>query len=157
ARDLMNSGRGLGPRLVLAGLIDRSGAGTFGVNYADTPEQGRAQVARYKAAGFAQMKIYNRIQPDVLSAVTAEAHRQGMTVSGHVHEGMAAIQAVEAGMDQINHFGPVYQAVRRAGDNRASVIQFFKDHHTVVDPTLAWGELLGRAMNVDIASFEPGF
>jgi imidazolonepropionase-like amidohydrolase len=37
------------------------------------------------------------------------------------------------------------------------VIQFFKDHHTVVDPTLAWNELLGRPMNVDIASFEPGF
>jgi imidazolonepropionase-like amidohydrolase len=37
------------------------------------------------------------------------------------------------------------------------VIQFFKDRHTVVDPTMAWGELLGRPMNVDIASFEPGF
>ncbi len=55
-RDLIQGGRGLGPRLVLAGLVDRSGTGTFGVNWADTPEQGRAQVARYKAAGFAQMK-----------------------------------------------------------------------------------------------------
>lgn len=156
-RDLIASGRGLGPRLVLAGLVDRSGTGTFGVNYADTPEQGRAQVARYKAAGFAQMKIYSRIQPDVLTAIAAEAHRQGMTVTGHVPDGMTAIQAVEAGMDQINHFGPVYSEMRRAGDQRDRVIQFFKDHHTVVDPTLAWGELLGRPMNVDIASFEPGF
>ena len=156
-RDLIESGRGLGPRLVLAGLVDRSGTGTFGVNWADTPEQGRAQVARYKAAGFAQMKIYSRIRPDVLAAVAAEAHRQGMTVTGHVPDGMTAIQGVEAGMDQINHFGPVYQEVRRAGDARAQVIQFFKDHHTVVDPTMAWGELLGRPMNVDIASFEPGF
>jgi imidazolonepropionase-like amidohydrolase len=156
-RDLIESGRGLGPRLVLAGLVDRSGTGTFGVNWADTPEQGRAQVARYKAAGFAQMKIYSRIKPDVLAAVAAEAHRQGMTVTGHVPEGMTAIQGVEAGMDQINHFGPVYQEVRRAGDGRERVIQFFKDHHTVVDPTMAWGELLGRPMNVDIASFEPGF
>jgi len=103
------------------------------------------------------MKIYSRIQPDVLAAIAAEAHRQGMTVTGHVPEGMTAIQAVEAGMDQINHFGPVYQEVRRAGDNRDRAIQFFKDHHTVVDPTMAWGELLGRPMNVDIASFEPGF
>jgi imidazolonepropionase-like amidohydrolase len=156
-RDVIQSGSGLGPRLVLAGLVDRSGTGTFGVNWADTPEQGRAQVARYKAAGFAQMKIYSRIQPDVLAAIAVEAHRQGMTVTGHVPDGMTAIQAVEAGMDQINHFGPVYQEVRRAGDGRDRVIQFFKDHHTVVDPTLAWGELLGRPMNVDIASFEPGF
>jgi imidazolonepropionase-like amidohydrolase len=156
-RDLIESGRGLGPRLALAGLVDRSGTGTFGVNWADTPEQGRAQVARYKAAGFAQMKIYSRIQPDVLAAVAAEAHRLGITVTGHVPDGMTAIQGVEAGMDQINHFGPVYQEVRRAGDGRERVIQFFKDHHTVVDPTMAWGELLGRPMNVEIASFEPGF
>jgi imidazolonepropionase-like amidohydrolase len=156
-RDLIESGRGLGPRLVLAGLVDRSGTGTFGVNWADTPEQGRAQVARYKAAGFAQMKIYSRIQPDVLAAVAAEAHRQGMTVTGHVPDGMTAVQGVEAGMDQINHFGPVYQEVRHAGDGRERVIQFFKDHHTVVDPTMAWGELLGRPRNVEIASFEPGF
>ncbi len=156
-RDLIESGKGLGPHLVLAGLVDRSGTGTFGVNWADTPEQGRAQVARYKAAGFAQMKIYSRIQPDVLAAVAAEAHKQGMTVTGHVPDGMTAIQAVEAGMDQINHFGSVYQEVRRAGESRQRVIQFFKDHHTVVDPTMAWGELLGRPMNVDIATFEPGF
>jgi imidazolonepropionase-like amidohydrolase len=156
-RDLIESGRGLGPSLLLAGLVDRSGTGTFGVNYADTPEQGRAQVARYKAAGFVQMKIYSRIQPDVLRAVADEGRRQGMTVTGHVPDGMTAIQAVEAGMDQINHFGPVYQAVRRAGEKRDGVIAFFKEHHTVVDPTMAWGELLGRPMNVDIASFEPGF
>ena len=156
-RDLIESGTGLGPRLVLAGLVDRSGTGTFGVNWADTPEQGVAQVARYKANGFAQMKIYSRIQPDVLKVIAKEAHRQGMTVTGHVPDGMTAIEGVEAGMDQINHFGSVYQAIRRAGDKRDSVIQFFKDHHTVVDPTLAWNELLGRPMNVEIASFEPGF
>jgi imidazolonepropionase-like amidohydrolase len=156
-RDLIESGSGLGPRLVLAGLVDRSGTGTFGVNWADTPEQGIAQVARYKAAGFAQMKIYSRIQPDVLTAIAKEAHRVGMTVTGHVPDGMTAIQGVEAGMDQINHFGSVYQAIRRAGDGRDKVIQFFQDHHTVVDPTLAWNELLGRPMNVEIASFEPGF
>jgi len=114
-------------------------------------------VARYKAAGFAQMKIYSRIQPEVVAAIATEAHRKGMTVTGHVPEGMTAMQAIEAGMDQINHFGPVYQEIRRAGDGRERVIQFFKDHHTVVDPTMAWGALLGRPMNVDIASFEPGF
>ena len=60
------------------------GTGTFGVNYADTPEQGRAQVARYKAAGFVQMKIYQRIQPEVVRAISEEAHRVGMTPTGFV-------------------------------------------------------------------------
>jgi len=153
-RDLIQSGRGLGPQLILAGLVDRSGTGSFGVNYADTPEQGRVMVARYKAAGFAQMKIYSRIQPDVLRAIAEEAHRVGMTVTGHVPDGMTARQAVEAGMDQINHLGPVYQEMRRDGPE---AVQFFLQHGTVVDPTMAWGELLSRPLNVEIASFEPGF
>ncbi len=154
-RDQINTHNGLGPRLVLAGLVDGSGAGTFGVNWADTPDQGRAMVVKYKAAGFAQMKIYNLIKPEVLSAITAEAHRQGMTVTGHIPNGMTAFQGVEAGMDQINHLGPVAQEVRAVGLEKA--VQFFKDHHTVIDPTLAWGELLSHSPDVDIASFEPGF
>jgi imidazolonepropionase-like amidohydrolase len=155
ARDLINLREGLGPRLILAGLVDGSGTGTFGTTWADTPEQGVAMVAKYKAAGFAQMKIYNRIKPDVLRAITAEAHRLGMSVTGHIPEGMTAFDGVEAGMDQINHLGPITQAVRAKGLEAA--IGFFKEHHTVIDPTLAWGELLGRPKDVDIASFEPGF
>ncbi len=154
-RDLINLHGGLGPHLVLAGLVDGSGTGTFGTMWADTPEQGRAMVAKYKAAGFAQMKIYNRIKPEVLKAITVEAHRVGMTVTGHIPEGMTAVEGVEAGMDMINHFGPVTQTVRAMGLERA--VEFFKEHHTVIDPTLAWGELLSHPKNVEIASFEPGF
>ena len=154
ARDAIDRGA-LGPKLILAGLVDGSGTGTFGVNWADTPEQGRAMVAKYKAAGFAQMKIYNRIHPDVLRAIAAEAHRQGMTVTGHVPEGMTLFQGVEAGMDQINHIGPVAQAVRAVGLEQT--IRFLQGHHTVVDPTLAWNELLSHGKDVEIASFEPGF
>jgi imidazolonepropionase-like amidohydrolase len=155
ARDLINKRGGIGPHLILAGLVDRSGTGTFGTNWADTPEQGRAMVAKYKAAGFEQMKIYTRITPDVLRAVADEAHRQGMTVTGHVPEGMTAIQGVEAGMDMINHLGFVTEVVRSMG--LVPAIKFFAQHHTVIDPTLAWGELLDHARDVDIASFEPGY
>ena len=155
ARDLINKHGALGPQLILAGLVDGSGPGTFTTVWADTPEAGVAMVQKYKAAGFAQMKIYTRIKPDVLRAIATEAHRLEMTVTGHVPQGMTAQQGVEAGMDQINHFGPVSQMARAVGVSAA--VQFFKDHHTVIDPTMAWGELLGRPMNVEISSFEPGF
>jgi imidazolonepropionase-like amidohydrolase len=155
-RDAIAKGEVLGPRLLLAGLVDASGPKTFGANWADTPEQGRAMVAHYKAAGFTQMKIYDGIQPGVLRAITAEAHRQGMTVTGHVPRGMTAFEAVDAGMDQINHIGSVFQAVN-SSPNAAQAIQFFRNHHTVVDPTMAWNELLGHPENFPIASFEPGF
>jgi imidazolonepropionase-like amidohydrolase len=153
-RDTLAKDQALGPQLLLAGLVDGSGATTFGTNWADTPEQGRTMVAKYHAAGFQQMKIYDYIKPEVLRAIAEEAHKQGMSVTGHVPRGMTAMQAVEAGMDQINHLGTVSQAVRMDGDK---AIQFFKDHKTVVDPTMAWTELLGRPMNFDMASFEPGF
>ncbi len=164
-RDALSIGKVLGPRLLLAGLVDGSGPKTFGSIWADTPEQGRAVVARYKAAGFVQMKIYDWIQPDVLRAIAAEAHRQGMTVTGHVPRSMTAIEGVGAGMDQINHIGSVFQAVRGSGtgpldlNSPAAIkaIRFFRDHGTVVDPTLSWNELLSRPMNFDISSFEPGF
>jgi hypothetical protein len=76
-------------------------------------------------------------------------------VTGHIPEGMTAVEGVEAGMDMINHFGPVTQTVRAMGLEKA--VDFFKQHRTVIDPTLGWGELLSRPKNVDIASFEPGF
>jgi imidazolonepropionase-like amidohydrolase len=153
-RDRINRGAALGPSLLLAGLVDGSGPTTFGTDWADTPEQGRAMVARYRAARFDQMKVYDLIKPEVLRAIAAEAHKQGMTVTGHVPRGMTAQEGVEAGMDQINHLGPVSQAMRK---DRDGAIRFFREHKTVVDPTMAWGEVLGRPVNFEIASFEPGF
>lgn len=146
---------GLGPNLLMAGLLDGSGPNTFTTNWADTPEQGREMVRKYKAAGFVQIKIYDYIKPDVLSAITAEAHRQGMTVTGHIPRGMTAFEGVEHGMDQINHLGYVAQEVRAVG--LQPTVDFLVQHHTVVDPTLAWGELLSHRPEVPIASFEPGF
>ena len=85
-------------------------------------------------------------------AIADEAHKNGMTVTGHVPTGMTPQQAVEAGMDQINHLP--FAALKAGG---AATVRFFKEHGTVIDPTMAWNELLGRPVNFEIASFEPGF
>lgn len=165
-RDEIAHGDGLGPRLLLAGLIDGNSPDAFGVNSATTPEEGRALVNRYKNAGFLQIKIYNLIQPEVLRAITAEAHRLGITVTGHIPNGMNAFDGVNDGMDQINHIGYAMSVMRAAGNasrfdpgspEARKAIQFFQEHHTVIDPTVSWGELLGRPTDEDIASFEPGF
>ena len=106
-RDAIAQGRGLGPRLLLAGIVDGSGTYTIGVERVDTPEQARMWTDRYHAAGFQQMKIYSSVKLEELKAVADEAHRLGMTVTGHVPEGLNAYQAIEAGQDQINHIGYV--------------------------------------------------
>jgi imidazolonepropionase-like amidohydrolase len=165
-RDAVEKGGALGPRLLLAGLIDAGGLKAFGHVTAETPDEGRAVVNRYHAAGFQQIKLYTYLTPDVIRAIAVEAHRLGMTVTGHVPQVFDAIQGVEAGMDQINHLNYVTSAMRTPGGGRGPIdlnseaaekaIQFFKDHHTVVDPTAGWGEMSGHSKEVDVASFEPG-
>jgi imidazolonepropionase-like amidohydrolase len=170
-RDEIEKHHGLGPRLLLAGLVDSSGPDAFGAVSADTPEEGRAVVARYKAAGFQQIKLYTLLKPDVVKAISEEAHRLGMTVTGHVPSALNAITGVEAGMDQINHLGFVTPVLRTPSENKSDrngapidlssepaqkAIQFFQQHHTVIDPTASWGEMAGRSKDVEISSFEPG-
>jgi imidazolonepropionase-like amidohydrolase len=151
-RDALETGDAIGPRLLLAGLVDAGGEKAFGHIIAETPEAGRAVVRRYHAAGFQQIKLYTFLTPEVVRAIAEEAHRLGMTVTGHVPRALTTIQGIEAGMDQINHLSYVTTAIR---DN-AGAIDFLKDHHTVVDPTSAWGEMATHAKSVDVASFEPG-
>ena len=151
ARDAIARRHAIGPRLLLAGLVDAGGPTGFGAVFADTTEQARAVVARYHDAGFEQIKLYTYLKPEIIAVLTAEAHRAGMTVTGHVPAALNAIQGVEAGMDQINHLNYVSRMLREPG-----AIEFFKDHHTVVDPTAGWAEMAGHTKDLDVASFEPG-
>ena len=153
-RDTVANGKGLGPRVLLAGLVDGDASGAFGAVVASTPDQGRAIVDRYKQAGFEQMKLYSLLQPDVVSAITARAHELGMTVTGHVPTALGLMRAVEAGMDQVAHL-PI-NGDPQSPQTRAT-IQLLAGRKTVIDPTLPWNELLGHAPETSLESFEPGF
>ncbi len=155
----------LGPRLLLAGLIDSGGALAFGAADVHTPTQAVAAVDMYADAHFDQIKVYTQLQPDELKAITSEAHRLKMTVTGHVPAAMDAFEGVAEGMDQINHLqfvtramlppdqtGPVDLQSKRAQD----LIALLKQRQIVVDPTEGWGEMAGHPKNWDVSSFEPG-
>jgi len=175
-RDAIAQGRGLGPRLLLAGVVDGAGPLAIGVERVDTPEQARSWVDRYHAAHFQQMKIYSSVKLDELKIVADEAHRLGMTVTGHVPEGLNGFQTIEAGQDQINHvqyiadmMHPPFPEGMSRMDRRKAIanldldapdahkaMEFLKDHHTVVDPTTALFELFTATTAKPPASFEPG-
>lgn len=175
-RDAVANGRGLGPRLLLAGVVDGSSSFTMGVQRVDTPEQARQWVDRYHNAGFQQMKIYSSVKLEEVKAVADEAHRLGMTVTGHVPEGLNAYQVIEAGQDQINHIdyiaaimhAPLPADASRADRRKAIVnidlnsaeaqkaISFLKAHGTVVDPTTALFEMFTATTAKPMVSFEPG-
>jgi imidazolonepropionase-like amidohydrolase len=164
-RDAIEKQHAIGPRYVMAGLIDAGGPKAFGHVTAETPEEGRAAVAKYHAAGFEQIKLYTFLSPEVVSAIAAEAHRLGMTVTGHVPQALTTKAGIEAGMDQINHLNYVTSMLRTPGvtgpvdfnsDAAKQAIQFLLDHHTVVDPTASWGEMAGHSKVVAVETFEPG-
>jgi imidazolonepropionase-like amidohydrolase len=176
ARDAIAHGHGLGPRLLLAGEVDATSPMAIGVHRVDTPEQARQLTVRFHDAGFQQMKIYNSVKLEQLKAIADEAHRLGMTVTGHVPNGLNAFQAIEAGLDQINHIQYVVDVMHApfpdgmSSPDRMKALadldldstdarraaSFLKSHHTVVDPTMAFSERMTATTAKPPASFEPG-
>jgi imidazolonepropionase-like amidohydrolase len=143
----------LGPRLLLAGLVDGPGPGSFGHVTAANPDEGRTAVARYKAAGFQQMKLYSLLDRPTVAAVIAAAHASGMTVTGHIPSGLTMREVVEMGMDHIAHL-----TVRDppGSDALRDTLAFLTSHGTVIDPTMSWNEMLGRSAQTPLASIQPG-
>jgi hypothetical protein len=163
----------IGPHIEFAGIIDGPGPGSLGAIIADTPEQAVALVEHYKAAGARQIKIYSSVKPDIVKAITAAAHQRGMTVTGHIPNGMTAIDGINDGMDQINHIQydvpyfahPALNADGKPDRTKPPIveldspkakefIQVLKDHHTVLDPTMVIFETFMHTLPYN--QLEPG-
>jgi len=175
-RDAIAQGRGLGPRLLLAGIVDGTGPLALGVERVDTPEQAKMWTDKYHGANFQQMKIYSSVKLEELRVVADEAHHFGMTVTGHVPEGLTAYQAINAGQDQINHIEYIadimlpplsanasrLDRLKASGDidlnspEAQKAISFLVQHGTVVDPTLALFEFFTANTSKPPVSIEPG-
>lgn len=167
----------LGPRIVIAGLIDgddpmRAPIGLF----VKDRQTALDAVRRYHDLGAAQIKIYSSVKPELVPVIAQEAHRLGMRVSGHIPAFMTAEQAVLAGYDEIQHTNFLYlnflydivQDTR--GPSRFTVVaqhaadidlngervqrfvELLLAHKTVSDPTLGVFENLFVARPGDIAS-----
>ena len=163
----------IGPHIEFAGIIDGLGPISLGAITADTPEQAQALVEKYKQAGARQIKIYSSVKPEVVRAICSAAHARGMTVTGHIPEGMTAIDGVNDGMDQINHItyeSPYFmhpvlgadgkpdrtkpQVLEVDGPRAKELIAALKAHHTILDPTMVVFESFLNS--VPLNQLEPG-
>ena len=161
----IDSGQGVGPRILKAGIIDGDGPSALGIVRANTPAEAAQLVQLYKANGYAQIKLYSSLKPDIVRAICQEAHRVGLPVTGHIPEGMNIIQGVNAGMDQVNHIMYVSRLLNRNPDRSlilndttaARTFSFLKAHHTVIDPTVGVFEMGFRSTKDDIKTIEPDF
>jgi hypothetical protein len=163
----------IGPHIEFAGIIDGIGPISLGAVTADTPEEADELVKKYKEAGARQIKIYSSVKPAVVKAICAAAHARGMTVTGHIPEGMTAVEGVEDGMDQINHIQyevPYFAHPAMGADGKPDrtkpvvleldgpkpkeLIGVLKAHHTVLDPTMVVFESFMNT--VPMEQLEPG-
>lgn len=98
------TGQLLAPTLFSSILIDGAGplAAQGGVTV-NSAEETVAGVRRAHDSGFRAIKFYTSMRPDWLRAGIAEAHRLEMHVHGHVPATMRAMDAIDAGYDEITH------------------------------------------------------
>ena len=162
-----DDGTELGPRVLKAGIIDGTGefAGPTKMRV-DTAEQAIEDVDWYAEHGYAQIKIYSSIKPELVPIIADHAHSRGLRVSGHVPAFMSARQFVEGGADEIQHlnfivlnflfpdvketrnrdrFIKVAEHASEFTPDKPEVrdfINFLKEHHTVLDPTISVFEAL---------------
>ena len=160
-RDRFDAGTEIGPRVLLAALLDGRGpyAGPTKV-YADTEQEARDDIDKYAKLGYVQVKIYSSIKPELVPKIAEIGHSHGMRVSGHVPAFMTAQQFVEDGADEIQHmnfillnfmfdkvkdtrtparFTEVAAHGAEIDPNSEQVKAFIKllqEHKTVLDPTL---------------------
>ncbi|HEY6176246.1 MAG TPA: amidohydrolase family protein [Kofleriaceae bacterium] len=174
-RDTIDAGKGIGPRVLLACIVDGEGPASLGTDRLRSADEIPALIKKFKAAGCAQVKIYSSLDPRLIHPLSIAAHAAGMTVTGHVPRGVGAVKAVTDGLDQINHLGFMFRAFA-AGDlppteigsklDRAydafdpmsptarKLAGWFAAHHTVLDPTMALREL--GLPNAELRRVEPG-
>ncbi len=102
-RDAIDAGKGLGPRLLLAGLVDGEGPGSLGTIIVKTADDIKPTLDRLQRAGCREVKLYQSFPPALVKPMAAEAHRRGLRVVGHVPSGMTVVQALDAGYDGVSH------------------------------------------------------
>jgi len=177
-RDAIDSGRGLGPRLLLACIVDSPTQESIGTDQLRSAAEIPALIRKFREAGCAQVKVYSGLDPQLIRPLAKAAHAAGMTVTGHVPDGIGAVHANEAGLDMINHIQfvvrallpPSYDPDRRlpyAAFSRAlkeldlstpasrQTIALFARRRVVVDPTMALNELFTHSREENAAR-EPG-
>lgn len=161
----IDSRQGIGPHIIKAGIIDGPGAMGLGIVRASTPEEAALVVKRYKDNGYQQIKIYSSVKPPIVKAICDEARKLGLTVTGHIPQGMTTKAGIDSGMNMINHMQYVYAMMKKNKDGSIDLddslskaaLQLLHDKQIVVDPTIGVFEMIFRSVKDNILDMEPNF
>lgn len=154
-RDAIAIHGALGPDILLAGMTDGEGIQGNGIIRARNAQEAIEVVDMYYEKGYKQIKIYSSVQPDVVKVLANEAHKRGITTTGHIPDPVGnAVRAIENGMDMLSHSARIlsilfpdrdmkelkgnYLIENMVGDAQMErAIRLLLKHKTVLDPTIA--------------------
>jgi imidazolonepropionase-like amidohydrolase len=175
-RDAVESGAGIGPRVLVSGIVDGSGPAAIGTMRIASKADVAPVIAQLVAAGCLEVKIYSSIAPALVRPIAAEAHRRGLRVSGHVPSGMTETEAVRDGYDTIDHVPMLFGSILPSAEMRklsmpermkrvaavdlaspavTKMVNLLVRRKIVVDDTLALYELLS-VTDAESRKNEPG-
>jgi imidazolonepropionase-like amidohydrolase len=158
ARDQINAGRMLGPRMVVAGpMLDGPGSTYQAVLPVTTAEDGRKAVDLLKSRGVDFVKVQSGVPRAAYFAIAEEAKRVGIPFEGHVPDAIRASEALGAGQITFEHLIGVFEASspdetkyltgkKTVGmfletydpEREAKLIQSLAQNHVWQCPTLFW-------------------
>ncbi len=146
------------PNMLLAAFIDAHASVPYTAIQANTAAQARTLVRRFKRDGYDQIKVWENVAATVLPQITDEAHALGMRVTGHVPAKMTAFEAIDAGLDGVNHIFRLIDASDNdiQSPNGRRLVALLLKRNISVDPTLVVVEFGTRSTASPIANFEPG-
>ncbi len=172
-RDEIAKNGALGPDILLAGMTDGAGIKGNGVIRARNVEEAKEVVDMYYKNGYKQIKIYSSVEPEVVKVLADEAHKRGITTTGHVPNPVGnAIPAIELGMDMLSHRSRILTTLFPGKDvselkgnyilnnditpeQIQKAIDFLLEHKTVLDPTVALDVVRSLPKGVDPKTVEP--
>jgi imidazolonepropionase-like amidohydrolase len=168
-RSQIASGQLIGPRMIISGpMLDgylANGKLRFPSSIpVKTPADAVAAVDSLKKQGVDFIKVQSELTLDAYRAAAAEAHKQGLTIVGHVPERVRLREVVEAGQKSVEHLMGILEGCSNQEDKFihgqgnlklllatqdaercAGMIKLIAAHQTWQVPTLVWqrgGEFL---------------
>ena len=113
ALNRVESGEIIGPRAVLA-------SPAFTGQTAPTPQLARDSIRKFREEGYLITKILPGITRETFDTLVAESKRLGMSVAGHIPQGIPLQHALASGVTSIEHLDGFMEAMNPASGGRGS-------------------------------------
>ena len=126
-RGQINRGELVGPRLILARMIDgpKKAWPPPLSTWVSTAAEAREAVRQAKADGYDKMKVYSFLSQECYDAIISTARELGMDVIGHVPNSLTVEYVLDAGQKLIAHTEEVLK--HTGGNYDAERINYFAD------------------------------